>query len=154
MTLRPGVRRHQALGWAALAVGGLMLALVATVGPPNGPVVGSPAVRLVITLPDSLQMAIFGLFTLVALLVLALLFRRGLRRRKKDEDDFEFVHEEPKPSRWPAIFSGSGGHRLSRASWRDHSPRSRDLARPLHSRRRSGPWPGAPSLPEPSWPWC
>jgi hypothetical protein len=89
-----------ALGWAALAVGGLMLALVATLGPPKGLVVGSPAVRLVITLPDSLQMAILGLFTLVALLVLALLFPRGLRRRKKDEDEFELVHEEPKPSPW------------------------------------------------------
>ena len=100
MTARKAFRMDPALGWAALAVGGLMLALVATLGPPKGLVVGSPAVRLVITLPDSLQMAILGLFTLVALLVLALLFPRGLRRRKKDEDEFELVHEEPKPSPW------------------------------------------------------
>ena len=81
-----------------------MLALVATLGPPKGPVVGSPAVRLVISLPDSLQMAIFGLFTLVALLVLALLFPRGLRRRrKKDADEFELVHEAPKLSPWVLV---------------------------------------------------
>jgi len=81
-----------------------MLAFVATVGPPNGPVVGPPPMRLVITLPDWLQMAIFGLFTLVTLLVLALLFPRGLRRRgKKDEDAFEFVHEAPKLSPWVSV---------------------------------------------------
>jgi hypothetical protein len=81
-----------------------MLALVASLGPPEGPVVGSPAVRLVISLPDWLQMAIFGLFSLVALLVLALLFPRGLRRRrKKDEDEFEFFHEQPKLSPWVSV---------------------------------------------------
>jgi hypothetical protein len=49
-------------------------------------------------------MAIFGLFTLVALLVLALLLSRGLRRRpKKDDDAFEFVREEPNPSLWILI---------------------------------------------------
>jgi hypothetical protein len=104
MTTKQALRRYPALGWAAVAVGGLMLALVATLGPPKGPVVGPPAVRLVISLPDSLQMAIFGLFTLVALLVLALLFPRGLRRRRKmDEDEFELVHEAPKLSPWVLV---------------------------------------------------
>jgi len=104
MTTKPSLYRYSALGWAAVAVGGLMLALVATLGPPKGPGVGSPAVRLVITLPDSLQMAIFALFTLVALLVLALLFPRGLRRRrKKGEDEFELVHEQPKHSPWVLV---------------------------------------------------
>jgi hypothetical protein len=103
MTTRPSLRRDSTLGWAVVAVAGLMLALVATLGPPKGPVVGSPAVRLVITLPDSLQMAIFGLFALVALLVLTLLFPRGLRRRKKDEDEFELAYEGPKPSVWVVI---------------------------------------------------
>ena len=105
VTTRQAFRRYPGLGWAAVAVGGLMLALVATLGPPEGPVVGSPAVRLVIALPDSLQLAIFGLFALVALLVLGLLLPRGLRRRrKKGEDEFELVHEEPKHSPWTLLF--------------------------------------------------
>lgn len=104
MTTRQEIRRYPALGWAAVAVGGLMLVLVATLGPPKGPEGGPPAVRLVIGLPDSLQMAIFGLFALVALLVLALIFPRGLRRRrKKDEDEFELVHEAPKLSPWVLV---------------------------------------------------
>jgi hypothetical protein len=50
-------------------------------------------------------MAIFALFALVGLLILALLLPRGLRRRrKKGEDEFELVHEEPKHSPWTLLF--------------------------------------------------
>ena len=101
MSMRQDLRRSPALGWAAVAVGGLVLALVATLGPPKGSGGGPPAARLVIGLPDSLQTAIFALFTLVALLVLALLIPRGLRRRRKrDEEAFELVHEAPKLPPW------------------------------------------------------
>lgn len=101
-----------------------MLALVATLGPPKGPGVGPPPVRLIISLPDSLQMAIFGLFTLVALLVLALLFPRGLRRRRKEgEDEFDLVYEHPKPSPWILVLLlGLTRKRPWSGSWPGSSP--------------------------------
>jgi hypothetical protein len=57
----------------------------------------------VVSIPDWLHVAIFGLFTLVTLLVLTLLFPRGLRRRKEDEEEFELVYEGPKPSVWVLV---------------------------------------------------
>jgi len=98
------LHRFQGIGWAALSLGGLLLALVSTLGPPEGPVAGSPAVRLVLTVPEPLQMALVALFALVTVLALGLILPRRLRRRgKKDEDAFELVHEEPKPSVWGLV---------------------------------------------------
>jgi hypothetical protein len=97
------LRRNPALGWAAVAVGGVVLALVATFGPPEGPVAGTGSARLVLALPDPLKVAIFGLFAVAALLLLALLFPRHLRRRKKDDETFELVYEPPKVSPWVLV---------------------------------------------------
>ncbi len=80
-----------------------MLALVATFGPREGPEAGPPAARLVVALPDPLKVAIFGLFAVAALLLLALLFPRHLRRRKKDDEAFELVYEPPKVSPWVLV---------------------------------------------------
>ncbi len=103
-TGRKPINDHLAsIGWAAVAVGGLVLALVATFGPPEGPVAGTGAVRLVLALPDPLKVAILGLFAVAALLLLALLFPRHLRRRKKDDELFELVYEPPKVSPWVIV---------------------------------------------------
>ncbi len=91
------------MGWMAVAASGLMLALVATFGPSEGPAPGSPSARLVIALPDPLKVAIFGLFAVAALLLLALLFPRRLRRQKKDDEAFEIVYEPPKVSQWALV---------------------------------------------------
>ncbi len=82
MNMRHALARYATMGWIAVAAGGLMLALVATFGPREGPEAGPPAARLVVALPDPLKVAIFGLFAGAALLLLALLFPRHLRRRK------------------------------------------------------------------------
>ncbi len=103
MTMKQYLRRYPALGWAVVAVGGLMLALVSTFGPPEEPAAGPRAVRLVIALPDPLKVAILGLFAVAALLLLALLFPRHLRRRKKDDEAFELVYEPPKVSPWVLV---------------------------------------------------
>ena len=103
-TGRKPINDHlSSIGWAAVAVGGLVLALVATFGPPEGRVAGTGAARLVIALPDPLKVAILGLFAVVALLLLALLFPRHLRRRKKDDELFELVYEPPKVSPWVIV---------------------------------------------------
>jgi hypothetical protein len=80
-----------------------VLALVATFGPPEGPVTGPRAARLVVALPHPLKVAILGLFAVAALLLLALLFPRHLRRRKKDDEAFELVYEPPKVSPWVIV---------------------------------------------------
>ncbi len=97
------VRRDQALGWVALAWGGLILALVAAQGPSGGPSGGRPAVRLMVAIPAPLEVVIFGLFTLTALFVLWLLMPRHLRHRKKHPDTIEMVYENPKVSPWFTI---------------------------------------------------
>ncbi len=76
------------------------MALVAAQATPSGPTSGRPAVRLMVNIPPPLEVAMFGLFTLTALLVLWLLVPRALRRRKKDPDTIEMVYENPKVSPW------------------------------------------------------
>jgi hypothetical protein len=107
--LGPGRIIHQghersALGLSTLTALGLLLALVAVMGPHEGSATGPPAVRLMIGLPDWLKTTIVGLFALAALLLLVVLFPRGLRRRrKKGDDEFEMVSEGPKVSPWALL---------------------------------------------------
>ncbi len=100
MTTIQRLREHTALGWVIVAAGGLILAFVATLSPQNESATGRPAVRLVVSVPAPLEVAVFGLFALAALVVLWLLIPRGLRRRKKDPESFEMVYEMPKVSPW------------------------------------------------------
>jgi len=104
VTTRRGLRRYPALGWAAVAVGGLMLALAAWSGPPGGTVTGAPPARLVIGMPDWLKMTVLGLFVVAALLVLVALLPMPARRRRKKDDEFEIVHETPRPS-WVVLLA-------------------------------------------------
>jgi hypothetical protein len=89
--------------WAGVTACGLVLALAGAMGPPKGPATGGPAVRLVVALPDPLKAAILGLFALAALLLLVLLWPRGLRRRKKEDEEFRLVYEQPKVSPWALL---------------------------------------------------
>ena len=94
-------RERSAVGLSALTAFGLLLALVAGMGPHEESAAGPPAVRLMIGLPDWLKTTIVGLFALAALLLLVVLFPTGLRRRrKKGDDEFEMVYEGPKVSPW------------------------------------------------------
>ena len=78
----------------ALAGGGLMLALGATVGPPHLPG-AEPGASLAIRLPDVVWMLVLGLFALSFLLLLSL-----QRPRRPVEDDLENVkvRRAPRPS--------------------------------------------------------
>ena len=99
----PAARRglaSQALGWVALALSGLVLAIAATLSQHGVPATGPAPVRLVVELPDALKIAILGLFALTAMLVMALLAPPRRRRRKKDDDDFQVVIETPPMSPW------------------------------------------------------
>jgi hypothetical protein len=94
-------RDWSAVGLSALTAFGLLLALVAVMGPYEESASGPPAVRLMIGLPDWLKTTVVGLFALAALLLLVVLFPQGLRRRrKKGDDEFEMVYEGPKVSPW------------------------------------------------------
>ena len=94
------VRRWSSVGWGILTVGGLLVALIATSGPPEAPVTGASPVRVVIQLPDSLKATVFGLFVLTSLLLFVLLAPRIARRRRKADDEWELVIEHPKVSPW------------------------------------------------------
>lgn len=100
MTVKRAICRSPALGWAAVTVGSLILALVAAQSASSGPTGGRPAVRLMLSIPAPFDALIFGLFALAAFFVLWLLMPRHLRRRKKDDQGFEMVHESPKVSPW------------------------------------------------------
>jgi len=92
------------LGWSALAVFGLLLALAATMNPADAPLAGSGPARLMIGLPFWLKATILGSLALAGLgLLLFLFFPLRRRRRRKGEEEFQIVHEVPKPSPWVAV---------------------------------------------------
>jgi hypothetical protein len=94
------LRGNPAVGWAAVAVGGLILALVAAQGPSGGAAGGRPAARLLLAVPAPVTVALYGLFGLAVLCTVWLLIPSGLRRRKQDEESFDPVQELPKASPW------------------------------------------------------
>jgi len=64
---------------------------------------GGPSERLLLQLPDPVVYALLGVFALGGVAVLAVLFPRRLRfRRKKKPDEFQLYHEPPKFS--PGVF--------------------------------------------------
>ncbi|HEV8439557.1 MAG TPA: DUF4129 domain-containing protein [Methylomirabilota bacterium] len=65
---------------------------------------GAAASRLVARIPDPFAALVLASGTLAALLILWLLFPRGVRRKKRDDEpEFEFYHEPVKIPAWVAI---------------------------------------------------
>lgn len=147
-----------------------MLALAGVMGPATGPATGAPAVRLIVALPDPLKAAILGLFAMTALLFLGFMFPRGLRRRKKEDEEFQLVYEHPKVSPWALLLvlvlflvpvglagyydsSGSRGCRRSQALCGSRHPLAPQSAPDHFLMRLRLPSPRTRSLPGPSRPW-
>lgn len=96
--------RWPALGWSVLTVFGLLLALAANMTPAQAPLVESGRARLMIGLPFWLKTTILGALAVAGLgLLIFLFFPLRLRRRRKGEEEFQIVHEVPKPSPWVAV---------------------------------------------------
>ncbi len=159
ITMRKGAGKCPALGWVAVAAGGLLLALVAAQGS-GGQASGRPAVRLVVSIPTPLEAAIFGLFGLAALFVLWLLMPRHLRHGKKDPDAIEMVYENPKISPWftvgMLVLSAAPLALVGYLLWRGWPPFEKGVARVSLAAGFSAP--GAPLhqgsvVPYASEPW-
>lgn len=103
MTARVTTRPLIPLLMAAASVVVALAALMQSAALPMRP---SDEAAGVIRLPEPLGTAIIALFALAALMVLSLLVPRGVRRRRKDDEEFEFVHEQPKPSPWLLVVLG------------------------------------------------
>jgi len=92
------------LWWAGFAVCGLILSVMGLAGPAGRSADDGPVVRLVAHVPDPLIALALASGTLTALLVLSLLLPRGVRRRRKqDEEPYEFYYEPPKVPAWVMI---------------------------------------------------
>ena len=148
-------RKWSSVGWGVLTVGGLLVALIATSGPPGAPVTGAPPVRVVIELPDPLKATVFGLFVLTTLLLFVLLVPRIPRRRRKADDEWELVIEHPKVSPWMvcALLAlgllpvALGGYLLWH-EWPTLAPSVAASRPPVTLPRGSSPPPQTPGRPE------
>jgi hypothetical protein len=94
---------QRAVLWGAVALLALLGLLTSLMSQqPNG-AWGPSGVRLMPRLPEPVVYLLLGLFTLAAIAVLAVLFPREVRfRRKKGPDEFQEYHEPPKFS--PGVF--------------------------------------------------
>lgn len=87
--------------WAFLAIAGVVLAFVASVSSLEVPAGGGGPVRVIASIPGPVGLVILSLFALAACGVLWRFLPRGLRRRrKKGEEPWVMVREEPKASPW------------------------------------------------------
>ena len=92
------------IGWALVTAGGLILALAGALASPGDEGAATPGTKLHVQLPDVVAMTVVVLFTLAAVLLMALLWpRAGWRRRKKKDDEFEMYYEPPKVSAWAQL---------------------------------------------------
>jgi len=79
------VRAAPSLGWSALALGGLLIGAVALSSAPGGDVMGTPARRLVVAVPDQIMTLAGIAASLATLLWFAFLLALARRGRKDDE---------------------------------------------------------------------
>jgi hypothetical protein len=84
--------------WAVFALCGVILGVMGLAGP--GAPDGGPAVRLVAHIPDPLIALVLASGTFTALLILSLLLPRGIRRRRKEDEEYELYHEPQKVPVW------------------------------------------------------
>ncbi len=91
-------RARASLVWPALAVGGIVVALSALLGPADES--GFGAARVTVRLPDFLALTILIALTITALLMPALVLFRD-RRRPKDEEEPQ--DPRPKIPRWVRV---------------------------------------------------
>jgi hypothetical protein len=110
---RTGLRRRgraQAIAdpvslvWGALGVAGIVVGVASLGGPVHR--ADSEAVRLVAHIPDPLIALALGSGGLAVTLFLWLLVPRGIRRRKKDDEEFELSHEPPRVPWWALVIVG------------------------------------------------
>jgi hypothetical protein len=88
---------RRSLGWGAVALLALLVLLITLMGRPPDSADGLPGVRLMPQLPEPVVYALLGLFVIGGIAVLAALFPRGIRlRRKKGPNEFELYQEPPK----------------------------------------------------------
>lgn len=88
------------VGWAVFAGCGVVLGVAGLAGPARHAPDGGPAVRLVAHIPDPLVTLALTSGALAALLILSLLLPRGIRRRRKEDEEYEFSHEPQKVPAW------------------------------------------------------
>jgi len=150
------------VGWALFAGCGAVAAVMGLTGSAGRALEGGPAARLMAHMPDPLVALALGAGCLTALAVLWLLLPRGIRRRKKDEEEYELYQEPPKVPTWILIvvwavlllpFAGVGY-----LLWQGWTPFGQDgaplsAARPpsfLHGRRFS-PYGGPAAVVSPAF---
>jgi hypothetical protein len=83
-----------------VAGGAFVVGLAALLASRETPASSSPPLRVVVRLPDSVLAAVVACFALAVFLLLALWSPRGLRRRRKHDDEFELYYEPPRVSPW------------------------------------------------------
>ncbi len=92
-----GRRSGRAALWGALALLALLVLLVSLMSQQPGASWGESGVRLMPQLPDALVYALVSLLILSAVAIVAVLFPRELRfRRRKKPDEFQPYQEPPK----------------------------------------------------------
>lgn len=92
------------LGWTMVVAGGLIISTAAVIALPESRTLATPGARLVPNPPEVVGLAVLALFGLASLLILGLLWPRGVRRRrKKGDDEFELYYERPPISPWVAL---------------------------------------------------
>lgn len=90
-------------GWALFAGCGAIAAVMGLTGSAGRALEGGPAARLMAHMPDPLVALALGAGSLTALAILWLLLPRGIRRRKKDEEEYEIYVEPVKVPAWILI---------------------------------------------------
>ncbi len=156
----PATPSHRlAIGWGALALGGLVLGLLALTSPWQGLEGEGPGAVLALHVPDSLLAAILALTSLAVLLFLALVVPLKLRRKRKDDEEFELYHEPPKVSPWVLLLLGALAlvpvAILVALLWADWSPVAPGIGSPGHAAAPPAappPGAGAPGRPAVSLP--
>jgi hypothetical protein len=94
---------HTWIVWTVVAGCGVILAVMGIAGSAGRAAGGGPAARLTAHVPDPLAALALGTGALTTLFILWLLLPRGVRRRRKEDREYEFYREPPKVSPWILI---------------------------------------------------
>ncbi len=91
------------LWWAMLAGCGVTLCVIGLVGAAGRKPESGEAARLVAHIPDPLAALALASGILAALLILSLLVPRGVRRKRKEDEEYEFYHEPLRVPAWVVL---------------------------------------------------